>query len=115
MYLDDIIVIAPNFATHMDRLRQVFQRFRAANLKLKPFQYSLFQSEVRYLGHVVSKDGVSTDPEKVSAVAHWPTPKCLAELQAILGTAGYYRQYIEGFASLAKPLTQLTGKDNPWC
>ena len=115
LYLDDVIVIAPDFQTHMDRLRQVFQRFRAANLKLKPSKCSLLQNEVRYLGHVVSKDGVSTDPDKVSAVAEWPVPKCLTELQAFLGTVGYYRQYIEGFANLAKPLTRLTGKDNPWC
>ena len=105
LYLDDVIVIAPDFSTHMDRLRQVFQHFRPANLKLKPSKCSLFQSEVRYLGHVVSKDGVSTNPEKVSAVADWPTPKCLAELQAFLSTVGYYRQYIGGFASLTKPLT----------
>ena len=83
----------------------MFQRFREANLKLKPSKCSLLQSEVRYLGHVVSKDGVSTDPEKVSAVASWPAPKCLTELQAFLGTVGYYRQYIEGFANIAKPLT----------
>ena len=108
-------MIAPDFETHVARLREVFQRFRVANLKLKPSKCTLFQSEVRYLGHVVSKDGVSTDSEKVSAVAHWSTPKCLAELQAFLGTVGYYRQYIEGFATPAKPLIRLTGKDNPWC
>ena len=88
----------------------MFQRFRAANLKLKPSKCALFQSEMRYLGHVVSKDGVSTDPENVSAVADWPTLNCLADLQTFLGTVGYYRQYIGGFASLPKPLTRLTGK-----
>ena len=77
MYLDDVIVIAPDFQTHIERLGQVFQRLHAANLKLKPSECSLFQSEVRYLGHVVSKSGVSTDPDKVSAVADWPVPKCL--------------------------------------
>ena len=93
----------------------MFQRFRAANLKLKRSVCSLIQKEVRYLGHVVSKDEVSTDLEKMSAVADWPTPKCLAELQAFLGTVVYYCQHILGFARLAKLLTQLTGKDIPWC
>ena len=92
----------------------MFQRFTAAHLKLKPSKCTLFQNEVRYLGHV-SKDGVSTDPEKVSALADWSTPKCLAELQAFLGTIGYYLQCIKGFASLAKPLTRLTGKEYPCC
>ena len=113
LYLDDVTLIALDFQTHVDRLRQVCQRFRAANLKLKPSKCSLFQSEVRYLGHVVSKDGVSADPDKVSAVADWPIPKCLTELQTFLGTVSYHRQYIEGFANLAKPLTRSTGKDNP--
>ena len=58
-----------------------------------------------YLGHVVSQDGVATDPEKVFAVADWPVPNNLKKLQAFVGTDGYYRQYVESFASKARPLT----------
>ena len=65
-----------------------------------------------YLGHVVSQDGVATDPEKVSAVADWPVPNNLKELQAFVGTAGYYRQYVESFASKARPLTKLNNPSN---
>ena len=114
LYLDDIIVIAPDFQTHLTRLGEVFDRLRQAGLKLKPTKCELLQTEVRYLGHVVSQHGVATDPEKIDAVARWPVPTGLKELQAFLGTVGYYRQYIEAFATVAKPLTKLTGTGEAW-
>ena len=98
----------------MTRLGEVFDRLRQAGLKLKPTKCELLQTEVRYLGHVVSQYGVATDPEKIDAVARWPVPKGLKELQAFLGTVGYYRQYIEAFATVAKPLTKLTGTRETW-
>ena len=65
---------------------------------------------MKYLGHVVSSDGVATDPEKVEAVGDWPVPKDLSELRFFLGTVGYYRRYVESFATIAKPLFKLTAK-----
>ena len=114
LYLDDIIVIGPDFETHLTRLGEVLGRLRGAGLKLKPAKCELLQTKVGYLGHVVSQRGVSTDPEKIEAVAQWPVPKDLKELQAFLGTVGYYRQYIPSFATLAKPLTRLTGSKETW-
>ena len=107
LYLDDVIVIGDNFNNHLSHLEEVLARFKLAGLKLKPAKCHLFQTKVTYLGHVVSQDGVATDPEKVSAVADWPVPNNLKELQAFVGTAGYYRQYVESFASKARPLTKL--------
>ena len=114
LYLDDIIVIAPDFTTHLRRLREVFQRLRSAGLKLKPEKCELFQKEVRYLGHIVSAQGIATDPDKITAVREWPPPRDLKQLQAFLGTVGYYRQYVHDFATIAKPLTLLTGNESPW-
>ena len=68
LYLDDIIVISPDFESHVERLEEVLERLRRANLKLKPSKCELLKKEVKYLGHVVSAGGVSTDPEKVEAV-----------------------------------------------
>jgi len=65
IYLDDVIVISLDFATHVSRLREVFERLRGADLKLKPSKCALLQPEVKYLEHVVSRNGVATDPEKV--------------------------------------------------
>mgnify|MGYP001791060691 FL=1 len=81
LYLDDIIVISPDFETHLERLEEVFTRLQKAGLKLKPSKCHLFQEEVKYLGHIVSRNGISTDPEKVEAVAEWPTPSNINDLR----------------------------------
>jgi len=75
VYLDDVIVISPDFQTHGSRLREVFERLRGAGLKLKPSKCALLQPEVKYLGHIIGRHGVATDPEKVRAVEAWVTPR----------------------------------------
>ena len=114
LYLDDVIVIAPDFSTHIQRLEEVLQRLQLAGLKLKPSKCELFQKEVKYLGHIVSQHGVATDPKKIEAIKDWPPPNDVRSLQAFLGTVGYYRQYLPNYATVAKPLTLLTGKKVPW-
>jgi len=103
IYLDDVIVISLNFDTHVSQLKEVFDRLRAAGLKLKPSKCALLQQEVQYLGHVVGQDGVATDPKKVQAVRDWAVPLDLPELRALLGLVEYYRQYIPNFARIAQP------------
>ena len=66
---------------------------------------------MRYLGHIGSSAGVATDPEKVTAVKTWPKPQGVKQLQAFLGTVGYYRQYVPEFATIAQPLHRLTNKE----
>ena len=80
IYLDDVIVFCRTVTEEIERLRVVFSWLRQAGLKLKPSKCFLFQRSVGYLGHVVSPDGVATDPEKVWAVADWPKPKCVKYL-----------------------------------
>ena len=110
LYLDDVIVFSPDFETHLDRLGTVFARFRQANLKLKPSKCELLQQQVRYLGHVVSSQGVSTDPEKIKAIKEWQVPRCQTEVRTFLGFMGYYRRFCQDYATVAKPLTVLTAK-----
>jgi hypothetical protein len=74
VYLDDIIVIGRTFQEHLDNLRKVLQRLQGAHLKMNPEKCLLFQKEVRYLGHIVSPQGVTTDPEKLQYVRCWPQP-----------------------------------------
>ena len=111
LYLDDVIVYAGTVKEEIDRLRVVFQRLRGANLKLKPSKCSLFQRSVKYLGHVVSNKGVHTDPDKIAVVAEWPVPVNIEEVRSFVGLASYYRKFVKGFAEIAKPLHQLTGKN----
>ena len=75
LYLDDVIVYSPDIDSHLDRLAEVLDRFRAAGLKLKPAKCELLQQQVSYLGHVVSAQGVATDPEKLEAVKDWKIPE----------------------------------------
>ena len=72
VYLDDIIIHASEFEEAISHLREVFLRLRTANLKLNPKKCQLFAQEVRCLGHIISKNGLATDPEKVKAVQEWP-------------------------------------------
>jgi len=111
IYLDAVIVISPDFQTHVSCLREVI---RGAGLKLKPSKCALLQPEVKYLRHVVSRNGVTTDPEKVRAIEDWVTPQDLTGLRAFLGLVGYYWQYIPDFAGIAQPLNRLTAKGVTW-
>ena len=107
IYLDDVIVFAKDMDTHLQRLGEVLKRLQQAGLKLKPSKCNLFADRVDYLGHVVSREGVSTDPRKVDAVSAWPTPRHQKDVRALLGTTGYYRRFIPGYTERAKPLTNL--------
>ncbi|GFW16610.1 retrovirus-related Pol polyprotein from transposon 412 [Trichonephila clavipes] len=79
-----------------------------ANLKLNPSKCKFFQKEVNYLGHIISAEGVRTDPEKVSAVKNWKRPENLRELRSFLGLCTYYRKFVKGFSNIARPLHKLT-------
>ena len=114
MYLDDLVIFSSTFDEAVNRLDTVFQRLASAGLKLNPKKCNLFRKEVAYLGHVVSEDGVSTDPEKISAITQWPRPKNLTEVRSFLGTCSYYRRFIRNFSQIAKPLHLLTEKNRPF-
>jgi len=114
VYIDDIIIWADSFSNHLHRLSQVFQRLRAANLKLKSSKCRLFQRKVSFLGHVISSAGIEPDPKKISSVVGWPIPSNLTELRAFVGLASYYRRHVKGFADIARPLHELTRKKEPF-
>lgn len=107
IYLDDVIVDSPDFKSHLNHLEAVFQRLSDHGLKLQPGKCRLFQQGVKYLGHVVSRGGVSTDPEKTQAVRDWPVPTTLRQVRSFLGFVGYYRRFVPSFSRVAAPLTRL--------
>ena len=110
VYLDDIIVIASNFDEHLDRLEEVFKRLLEAGLKMKPSKCELIKTEVLFLGHLVSPEGIKPNPKTVEAVMSWKVPSNVKEIQSFLGLCSYYRQYIENVSHIASPLTNLTKK-----
>lgn len=111
VYLDDIIVMANSFEQQLERLEKVFGRLREAGLKLKAKKCNFFQTEVLYLGHLVTSAGLATDPDKVEKVKSWPVPRTVKEVRSFLGLAGYYRRFIQNFSVIASPLHKMTQKD----
>lgn len=114
VFLDDVIVFSSTLEEHETRLLHVFQQLRENVLKLSPAKCCFFQSSVRYLGHIVSRKGVETDPVKVSALRTWPRLQTLSELKSFLGFAGYYRRFIKDYSKIVKPLNDLTAGYPPY-
>ena len=110
VYLDDIIVLGETFDIALENLNSVFLRLRQAHLQLKANKCKLFQTEVVFLGHLVSEFGISCDPEKIRVLKDWPGPRDKTDIKSFLGLVGYYRKMVPAFADLASPLTKLTKK-----
>ncbi len=110
-YLDDVIIHSNSIKSHFDALRQVFLAYRQAGLKLQPPKCQLFRSQIDYLGHTVSSNGIAPLAAYTKLVKDWPLPTTRNETRAFLGKVGYYRRFIKGFAALAKPLTDKLAAD----
>lgn len=110
IYLDDIIVVTSSFQKHIEILSEIFKRLREANLTLNKEKCKFCRPELRYLGYVVSEQGLRVDPEKVQAIVDLPIPRSQKEVRQFSGTASWYRRFIPNFATRMYPLTCLLKK-----
>ena len=110
IYLDDIIVIGKTFDDMINDLDEELLKLEGAGLKLKPRKCQLFAKQVEFLGHLISKQGIQTDPKKTQVVKDWPKPETLHDVRSFVGFCSYYRRFIPKFAELAKPLHKLSEK-----
>ena len=110
IFIDDILVYSRSELEHETHLGLVLQTLRQHRLYAKFNKCEFWLSQVGFLGHVVSTDGIYVDPQKVEAVANWEQPTTVTEVRSFLGLAGYYRRFIEGFSKIAGPLHCLTRK-----
>lgn len=113
-YLDDILVISESYARHLLDLRAVFNRLRLFKLRANRDKCVFAREKVKYLGHVISPEGISPDEEKVLAVVGMKEPTCLQQLRTFLQTCSWFRKFIPDFAKVAEPLTRLTKKSQAW-
>ena len=110
-YLDDIIIFSKNEEEHLEHLRIIFQRLKEAGLKLKRSKCDFMKTQIQYLGHLISSDGIQPLPEKLGSIKNMPAPWSTKEVKQFLGLAGYYHKFVPQFSDLSRPLTRLTRKD----
>jgi hypothetical protein len=111
VFIDDILIYSKSEEEHKEHLSLVLQVLKEKQLYANLGKCEFWLEEVKFLGHVISKEGIAVDPSKVEAVVAWERPKTATEIRSFVGLAGYYRRFIEGFAKIVAPLTNLTRKN----
>jgi hypothetical protein len=111
VFIDDILVYSRSEEEHEEHLCLALQKLRQNRLYTKLSKCEFWMKQVAYLGHVISKGGISVDPSKVQDILSWNVPTSVGDIQSFLGLVGYYRRFIKGFSKISKPLTELLKKD----
>ena len=106
----DILIYSKTWEDHLGHLQIILKTLRQSQFFANTKKWEFGRREVHYLGHVVSREGVKMDPQKVAAIEQWPTPKNIKALRGFLGLTGYYRRFIQDYGKIARPLTQLLNK-----
>jgi hypothetical protein len=111
VFNDDILIYSRSEKEHEEHLRLVLQKLREHRLYAKLRKCEFWLKQLAFLGHVISKGGISVDPNKVRDVLSWNAPMIVSDIRSFLGLAGYYQRFIEGFLKISKPMTELLEKD----
>jgi hypothetical protein len=111
VFIDDILVYSRGEEEHEEHLHLALQKLREHRLYAKLSKCEFWMKQVAFLGHVISKGGISVDRGKVQGVLSWNAPTSVGNIQSFLGLAGYYRRFIKGFLKISKPMIELLKKD----
>jgi hypothetical protein len=112
VFFDDILVYSKNMTEHQNHLKQVMIVLMTNSFVANATKCKFGSQQIDYLGHIISGEGVAVDPSKIQCILDWPVPKTVKGVRGFLGLTGYYRKFIKDYGKLAKPLTELTKKDN---
>lgn len=110
VFFYDILIYSKTWEQHKIHVQTILQKLRTNHFYAKLSKCQFGVNQIEYLGHIISNEGVSTDPGKVAAMTEWPVPKSVKELRGFLGLTGYYRWFIKHYGVIAKPLTRLLQK-----
>ena len=113
-YLDDILIYSKTAEEHKQHIRTILEALRQQKLYAKLSKCEFAKSQVGFLGHIISRTGVSMDPEKTQAITTWPTPKNVNDIERFLGLAGYYRRFVNQYSRISAPLNELKKHDVTW-
>ena len=113
-YLDDILIYSDTLEEHKAHVRQDLEQRQKRGLHLKQEKCEFFQTEVKYLGLIMSREGIMMDLEKIRTVRNWKTPERLFDVRSFLGFTNFYRRFIGGYSDIVWPLTELTLKGVNW-
>ncbi|GKC84875.1 putative nucleotidyltransferase, ribonuclease H [Tanacetum coccineum] len=111
VFIDDILIYSRNEKEHEEHLKTILELLKKEELYAKFSKCEFWINTVKFLGHVIDSSGIHVDPTKIEAVKNWASPTTPSEIRQFLGLAGYYRRFIEGFSKIAKPMTELTQKN----
>ncbi|KAJ4431151.1 hypothetical protein ANN_19746 [Periplaneta americana] len=114
VYVDDLMIAGETLEEHHTRLRSVFDLFRQYQVQIEPDKCEFLKEELKYLGHIITKEGISPDNDKVKVIQEFPTPKNAKDVKSFLGLAGYYRKCIVNFSEISKSLNDLLKKGKSW-
>lgn len=112
VFFDDILIFSKNLKEHLEHIKIVLETLKEHSLFAKLSKCVFAAQQVEYLGHVISAEGVATDPKKISAIVEWPVPDTVTKLRSFLGLAGYYRRFIKGYGLICRPLHDVLKKGN---
>jgi hypothetical protein len=111
VFFDDILIYSKTLQEHKQHLTKILQLLRANQLFAKMSKCEFAKDKIEYLGHIISADGVATDPVKIQAMSNWPTPTNITQLREFLGLTGYYRRFIMHYGLICKPLFEALKKN----
>ena len=113
-YIDDILIYSENELEHEGHVKKVLDRLRKAGLQVDIKKSEFSVKKTKYLGFIISTNGIQVDPEKIEVIQAWQPPTTVKGIQSFLGFCNFYRRFIRNYRRIARPLIRLTRKETPF-